>query len=64
MFSRPHVAVLQRRLQERRRFLQVLAGPRQVGKTTLIQQTLRQLSLPSHYASADEPGLRSNVWIE
>ena len=34
-------------------FIQVLAGPRQVGKTTLVRQVLAATELPSHYASAD-----------
>lgn len=52
------------RLKEPRRFLQVLAGPRQTGKTTLIQQAIEALNIPCHYASADEPTLQSRVWIE
>jgi predicted AAA+ superfamily ATPase len=52
------------RLKERRRFLQVLAGPRQTGKTTLVQQVLKATSLPSHYASADAPSLQSRTWLE
>jgi len=55
---------LKRRLQEPRRFIQVLAGARQTGKTTLVQQVLADLSQPSHYASADEPTLKDPVWIE
>ena len=31
---------LLKRLNEPRRFLQVLAGPRQVGKTTLVRQVM------------------------
>jgi predicted AAA+ superfamily ATPase len=52
------------RLQERRRFLQVLAGPRQAGKTTLVRQVIEVGPLPSHYASADSPSLQSRTWIE
>ncbi len=55
---------LLRRVREPRRFLQVLAGPRQVGKTTLVHQVMENLELPSHYASADEPTLRDRTWIE
>jgi hypothetical protein len=55
---------LLRRLQEPRRFIQVLAGARQTGKTTLVQQVLADLPLPSHYATADEPTLKDPVWIE
>src|SRR2546428_13728525 len=55
--------VLLRRLSEPRRFLQVLAGPRQVGKTTLARQVMDQIDLPSHYASADEPALKGRAWL-
>lgn len=54
---------LLRRLTEPRRFLQVLAGPRQVGKTTLARQVMKALVLPTHYVSADEPTLRDRTWI-
>lgn len=55
---------LVKRLQEPRRFLQILAGPRQVGKTTLVQQALAALTLPNHYASADEPYPKEHTWLE
>ncbi len=55
---------LLKRLKEKRRFLQVLAGPRQVGKTTLARQVMQASKLPAHYASADEPSLRDRTWIE
>ena len=55
---------LLKRLKEKRRFLQVLAGPRQAGKTTLARQVMETSRLPAHYASADEPALRDRVWIE
>lgn len=48
---------------ERRRFLQVLAGPRQVGKTTLARQVLAAAGLPNHYASADDPALHDRAWL-
>ena len=51
------------RLAEPRRFLHVVAGPRQVGKSTLVQQVTDELSLPVRYASADEPTLRGVDWI-
>ena len=55
---------LLKRLKEKRRFLQVLAGPRQTGKTTLARQVMEGSKLPSHYASADEPTLRDRTWVE
>lgn len=56
--------LLSRRLDESRRFIQVVAGPRQVGKTTLIRQLLSALDAPHRYGSADEPTLRGKLWIE
>ncbi len=35
-----------------------MAGPRQVGKTTLVQQVVEASDLPARFASADEPTLR------
>ncbi len=62
-YRRPHGALLARRLAEPRRFLQVVAGPRQVGKTTLVQQVTEAARLPVRFASADEPTLRGPEWI-
>ncbi len=62
-FSRPQAATLARRLAERRRFVQIVAGPRQVGKTTLVQQVLAGWEERARYASADEPALRDRGWI-
>ncbi len=63
-YTRPHAAEMARRLAEPRRFLQVVAGARQVGKTTLVTQVTAQSGLPHRYASADEPTLRGTEWIE
>ncbi len=64
MFRRPAFSTLLGRLRGSRRFLQVLTGPRQVGKTTLIRQVMEAVDLPGRYASADEVTLRDRVWIE
>lgn len=63
MYSRSQGEVLARRLGERRRFIQVVAGPRQVGKTTLVRQVAEASGLVYRYASADEPTLRGGEWI-
>jgi predicted AAA+ superfamily ATPase len=55
---------LLKRLHEKRRFVQVLAGPRQTGKTTVVRQVMADSKLPTHYASADEPTLRDRAWLE
>ena len=62
-YQRPQFQILARRLVEPRRFIQVVAGPRQVGKTTLVQQVCESIGLPVQYASADEPTLRGQEWI-
>jgi predicted AAA+ superfamily ATPase len=60
---RPQFKVVLTRLAEPRRFIQVLAGPRQVGKTTLVRQVLEHAPDPFHYASADEPVINTMVWL-
>jgi predicted AAA+ superfamily ATPase len=62
-YQRPQSDVLARRLKEPRRFIQVVAGPRQVGKTTLVQQVVEAAKVPVQFASADEPTLRGAEWI-
>ncbi len=64
MYTRPIYQTLLKRVSEKRRFIQVLAGPRQTGKTTLAHQLLETTQLPSRYASADEPTLKDHTWIE
>jgi len=63
-FQRSQMQSLRRRLSEPRRFIQVVAGPRQVGKTTLVQAAIEGLDRPVRFASADEPTLRGGAWIE
>ncbi len=63
-FRRNQVGLLLSRLGEKRRLIQVLAGPRQTGKTTIARQVTSALGQGSHYASADEPVIRGTAWIE
>src|SRR5947199_10440190 len=62
-FRRPQAAEFTRRLAGPRRFIQVVAGARQVGKTTLVQQVTETAKVPVRYGSADEPTLRGADWI-
>jgi predicted AAA+ superfamily ATPase len=64
MFKRPLYGVLKGRLQERRRFIQVLSGPRQCGKTTLARQVADALQFPVHFVSADDVAAHGRVWLE
>jgi len=51
------------RLAEAPARLQIVSGPRQVGKTTVVRQALAACDPPSHYASADDPTLRDAAWL-
>ena len=64
MYKRHIYKVLMSRLAESRRFIQVLSGPRQTGKTILAQQAIAGMKIPNHYATADEPALKDHNWIE
>jgi predicted AAA+ superfamily ATPase len=64
MFERSHKQVLASRIEkEGRKFIQVLYGPRQVGKTTLVTQFAEQTHLPVHYVSADAVISPGGIWI-
>ncbi|TAH34390.1 MAG: ATP-binding protein [Planctomycetota bacterium] len=63
-FRRGQAQTLAERLGEPRRFIQVVAGPRQVGKTTLVRQVLADWGPHARLASADEPTLKDRSWIE
>lgn len=51
------------RMNEPRRFMQVLAGPRQVGKSTLINQVLEICTLPHYLFNADGVEENDSDWI-
>lgn len=63
MYTRPLYQTIMERLSFPRAFMQVLAGPRQVGKTTLAHQIRKNLDYPTHYASSDGYSLRDEAWI-
>jgi predicted AAA+ superfamily ATPase len=63
MFERPYLQVLKKRMQEPRRFIQVLMGPRQVGKTTLVTQLTKKLNTPYLFVSADAVPASDRSWL-
>jgi len=63
-FSRPVLSKLIQRMAEPRRFLQVLAGPRQAGKTTLARQLMKAYGDRSSYSTADTLAPENSIWIE
>src|SRR5258708_14476496 len=64
MFERSHLQIIIKRITEPRRFIQGLIGPRQVGKTTLVNQLLDKCSIPAHFASADAISASNTAWLE
>lgn len=55
--------MLKERILEPRKFMQVLAGPRQVGKSTLVGQVLAQISIPHAVEVADAIDPKDSDWI-
>ncbi len=64
MFERPHLQILMKRMHEPRRFLQVIIGPRQVGKTTLVRQLAAQVKIDYLFVSADSIASGNATWLE
>ena len=62
--ERHHLQLLMNRLQGPGRFIQVLMGPRQTGKTTLVNQLLSKIGIPGVYESADSISASSSLWLE
>jgi len=62
-FKRAQFGILKSRLEERRRFIQVLAGPRQSGKSTLARQVAGALGIPVQFVSADDPAAGGRSWL-
>ena len=50
-------------INEPRKTIQVVAGPRQVGKTTMVKQVLKEISFPSMFFSADGIDPQNATWI-
>ncbi len=63
VYRRPVYDDILARAHEPRRFIQVLAGPRQVGKTTVARQVMDAIGIPGHFASADAPDPEDIGWL-
>jgi uncharacterized protein len=57
------IKMIEKRLNEKRKFIQVISGPRQVGKTTTILEYLKKTGKNSLYITADDVNPESGVWI-
>ena len=63
MFQRAEYQIIKSRLEEPRRFIQVVMGPRQVGKSTVVRQVLADSTLPYSMFTADAVPASDIRWI-
>lgn len=63
MYKRTEFLTIKSRLEESRKFIQVVMGPRQVGKSTVVKQVLQELNIPYQFFSADNVPMTNNAWI-
>ena len=59
-YQRPQEELLKSRLSESVHFINLLAGPRQVGKTTIIRDLISQILTQGYYVSVDEEPAKAN----
>lgn len=64
MYQRTIIKEIEKRITSNRKFIQVIAGPRQVGKTTIVNQLLKKIKIPSYYISADIIYGSGASWVE
>ena len=64
MYRRESSETVERRLLEPRRFVQIVSGPRQTGKTTAVKQALQFACVSSRYATADGLMVPPASWLE
>ncbi len=62
-YERPFVSQLEKRLLTEQPLIQVLVGPRQVGKTTGMRQLLARYPHNNHYANADDLLITDRTWL-
>lgn len=63
MYKRETYHLLSERLMEPRSFVQVVMGPRQVGKSTVVRQVLADIGKPYLLYSADTVASTDSTWI-
>ena len=63
MFKRQQASVLLSRIGEPRRFIQVIAGARQVGKSTMVKQVVNDLMIPHLLTTAEDAPDKNPAWI-
>lgn len=63
MYKRKQFEILKSRIEEPRNKIQVISGPRQVGKSTLVKQVLKEISIPNLFLTADNVPNNRTEWI-
>ena len=62
-YIRKQFVTLKERILEPRKFIQVVAGPRQVGKSTMVEQVLERMNIPHVTEVADAINPKDSDWI-
>ncbi|MBR5074743.1 MAG: ATP-binding protein [Bacteroidales bacterium] len=63
LYKRLHLAILHKRMAEPRKRIQIVMGPRQVGKSTMVGQFASDLKVPCDIFAADAVNRYDNSWI-
>lgn len=63
MYKRAEYQLIKGRLNEPRKFIQVVMGARQIGKSTVVKQVLKDIDVPYQFYSADNVPATNSTWI-
>ena len=63
MYKRAEYQIIKSRLEEDRKFIQVVMGARQIGKSTVVKQVLKDIDIPFQFFSADNVPATNTAWI-
>ena len=63
MYKRAEYQLITERMKEPRRFIQVVMGARQIGKSTVVKQVLKDLDMPYQFFSTDNVPATNSAWI-
>lgn len=63
MYKRAEYQLIKKRIEEPRKFIQVVMGARQIGKSTVVKQVLKDLDAPYQLFSADNVPTTNSAWI-
>lgn len=63
MFKRAIFQTIKSRIEEDRKFIQVVMGARQIGKSTVVKQVLNEIDVPYQIYSADNAPASNTAWI-